>query len=188
MQIELKHLQQEVGITFVYVTHDQEEALAMSDRIAVMSGGEVLQVGTPVEIYEQPASRFVADFIGETNFVEGQIDGLDGDLISVSVQGNRLRAKRGDAPLAQGQSVTLALRPEKLDLGPLARANGVGLRGTVREVVYIGTDTRFVVGLAGGEGIVARVQNIGKQGLGEYRVGDEVSLMCAPEDVRLLTS
>src|SRR5512141_1164667 len=85
MQLELKALQQKVGITFIYVTHDQEEALTMSDRIAVMSKGKVLQVGTPVEIYERPTSRFVADFIGETNFLEGRIKSIQGDRAVVNV-------------------------------------------------------------------------------------------------------
>jgi spermidine/putrescine transport system ATP-binding protein len=186
MQVELKHLQQEVGITFVYVTHDQEEALAMSDRIAVMNDGVVLQVGTPVQIYEQPATRFVADFIGETNFLGAQVAGRQNGVVSLAVEGGQLRARAGEGPLAQGQAVTVALRPEKLSLTPHAAAPG--LSGVVREVVYIGTDTRFVVELASGAHVVARLQNIGERGLGEFRVGDEVTLTCAPEDVRVLTS
>ncbi|MEN6478262.1 MAG: ABC transporter ATP-binding protein [Anaerolineales bacterium] len=188
MQTELKHLQQAVGITFVYVTHDQEEALTMSDRIAVMNEGLVLQVGTPVEIYEQPTSRFVADFIGETNFVQGRVAGREGELVSLVIEGDRLQARLPGDALALEQTVTVALRPEKLNVEPIARANGTGLRGTVREVVYLGTDTRFIVRLATGEDVVARVQNIGAQGLGEFRVGDQVNLVCAPDDVRVLTS
>jgi len=188
MQIELKHLQQEVGITFVYVTHDQEEALAMSDRIAVMNEGRVLQLGTPVEIYERPASRFVADFIGETNFVQGRVDSVNDGLVSLTTAGGYLRAKRGTQTLAQGQTVTLAMRPEKVDITGLPNTPSEGMHGVVREVVYLGTDTRYVVDLGTGESIVARLQNIGERGLGQFCVGDQVGLSCAPEDVRVLTT
>ena len=120
--------------------------------------------------------------------MHGEVDGLDAGLVSVSVEGNHLQARYLDEPVAQGQAVTLALRPEKLGLDPITSANGTGLRGTVREVVYIGADTRFVVGLQSGESVVARVQNTGTKGRDAFRVGDAVKLTCAPEDVRLLLS
>src|SRR5512141_1388139 len=117
MQLELKALQQQVGITFIYVTHDQEEALTMSDRIAVMSKGKVLQMGSPVEIYERPTSRFVADFIGESNFLTGNLEEVDGeratvqlDKIDLPVIGMRV----GD--LAAGRRVAVSVRPEKMRL------------------------------------------------------------------------
>jgi len=185
MQVELKHLQQEVGITFVYVTHDQEEALAMSDRIAVMNDGMVLQVGTPVEVYERPATRFVADFIGETNFLPAQVALREGDGLWLTLEGGRLLARQPAEALQQGQAVTLALRPEKIDLAP---SNAGGLGGVVQEVVYIGADTRFVVRLASGAQVVARLQNIGERGLGEFGVGDAVTLLCAPADVHVLNN
>ena len=115
MQLELKHIQQQVGITFVYVTHDQEEALTMSDRIAVMSAGKVQQVGRPHEIYEHPANRFVADFIGETNFIEGNVIASDGEIVTVNANGTHLRGS-SDYPVSNGQQVALALRPEKIAL------------------------------------------------------------------------
>jgi spermidine/putrescine transport system ATP-binding protein len=103
MQIELKTLQREVGITFIFVTHDQEEALSMSDRIAVFSKGKVLQIGTPLEIYERPTSRFVADFIGETNFLTGKVTQVDGEFAQIVINGGatfrdvRCKACRSDA-------------------------------------------------------------------------------------------
>ncbi len=118
MQLELKQIQTEVGITFVYVTHDQEEAMTMSDRIAVMNEGLVQHVGTPRDIYEHPANRFVADFIGETNFIRGKVGQL-GDTISVIAAGNITLSGTGDAQsLSPEQDITLAIRPEKINLYP----------------------------------------------------------------------
>src|SRR5690606_1390251 len=109
MQLELKHLQTSIGITFIYVTHDQEEALTMSDRIAVMSDGKVLQVGTPTEIYEHPANRFVADFIGESNFLHGQVTEADHDRATVLVDERLSVAARARQDISAGEQVTLAI-------------------------------------------------------------------------------
>ncbi|MBB2496944.1 ABC transporter ATP-binding protein [Aquipseudomonas ullengensis] len=145
MQIELKRLQAETGITFIFVTHDQEEALTMSDRIAVMSKGRILQVGTPNDIYENPANRTVADFIGETNFLigdpfSGGVRLADGQLLSV--------------PCSQTTPVTLAIRPERISL-----SDSGNLQGEVEEVVYIGTDTLYLLKVAGQSGFRVRQQN-----------------------------
>jgi spermidine/putrescine transport system ATP-binding protein len=117
MQLELKQIQSEVGITFVYVTHDQEEALTMSDRIAVMDAGIVQQVGAPRDIYEHPNNRFVADFIGETNFVSGQVAEL-GDLVTVDLGALPVKGSADGRSLSLGQPITLAIRPEKINLYP----------------------------------------------------------------------
>ena len=117
MQLELKQIQAEVGITFVYVTHDQEEALTMSDRIAVMSDGLVQQVGEPRAIYEHPTNRFVADFIGETNFVSGRVAEV-GEFTTVKIGDVPVLGTADGRPLTIGQEVTLALRPEKINLYP----------------------------------------------------------------------
>jgi len=117
VQLELKHLQDHLGITFIYVTHDQEEALTMSNRIAVMSDGVVQQVGTPREIYEHPNNRFVADFIGETNFLPGAVAEV-GDLVRVNVNGMQALGTADGRALALNQHVTLAIRPEKINLYP----------------------------------------------------------------------
>ncbi len=191
MQIELKHLQQEVGITFVYVTHDQEEALTMSDRIAVMSEGRILQVGDPVCIYERPATRFVASFIGESNFLQGTVVEQVNGRVEVAVAGHVVWAcspqdRTSNGSLSPGAAITVAIRPEKLMLLHSGEADAQALSGKVREVVYLGTDTRFVVALPTGESLAARVQNIDRKGLGEFAVGEEVKVTWAPEDAQVL--
>ncbi|WP_448683433.1 ABC transporter ATP-binding protein [Pseudomonas nicosulfuronedens] len=145
MQIELKRLQHETGITFIFVTHDQEEALTMSDRIAVMSRGKVMQIGTPTEIYESPVNRLVADFIGETNFLEGE---SSGDSVRLA-DGQLLPA----ATTLPGK-VTLAIRPERTEL-----AQDGQLEGVVENIVYVGTDTVYHLNVAGQGGFRVRQQN-----------------------------
>jgi len=148
MQLELKTLQREVGITFVYVTHDQEEALTMSDRIAVMSAGKALQVGTPTEIYERPNCRFVADFIGETNFLSGKLVGCEGKRATVDCGGLQVLAET-DQPPGPGTGVTVAVRPEKIRLHVEPPPNALNcFPAHIEHVVYVGTDTRFEVRLA----------------------------------------
>ena len=168
MQFELKQLQQQVGITFIYVTHDQEEALTMADRIAVMSDGRVLQVGRPDDIYERPQTRFVADFIGETNFVPGRLRRRGEPLSEVELPGGQtMEAVVRDEALRAGDEATVAIRPEKLDIAragaPAPRAAAgdevTRLPGTILEVHYIGTDTRYHVAIDDGPTVVARIQN-----------------------------
>ncbi len=158
MQLELKRLQARLGMTFVYITHDQEEALTMSDRVAVMRGGVVEQLGTPREVYERPASRFVADFIGESNFLEAVMTSVADDhaMVEALAGGISLRLDGAAAAgAATGDRVTLTLRPEQLDLrldDPDQEDDpGItgGLAGVIEDVVYIGTDLRCVVRLAG---------------------------------------
>ena len=187
MQLELKELQIQLGITFIYVTHDQEEALTMSDRIAVMDRGFVLQVGDPVTIYERPQTRFVADFIGESNFLSAKVDSAEPGRVGVSIGGRRFFAQIDGAPVSPEQNVTVTVRPERLTLH---RANGTGeagLVGAIHEIVYIGTDTRYVVKLTTGERVVARIKNVAGRGLGEYRVNDAVSITWSDRDARVLT-
>ena len=173
MQSELKRLQTETGITFIFVTHDQEEALTMSNRIGVMSQGALLQVGTPHEIYDHPVNRFVADFIGETNFLEGQVDGArvrigTGDLLDVQLSG-------------QTGGVTLAIRPEQIGLG----AAGSGLTATITETTYMGTDTHYALALGDGSQIIARVQS---NSAGALSVGDTVGVSIDTKAVQVLKS
>ncbi len=169
MQIELKRLQTETGITFVFVTHDQEEALTMSDRIAVMSAGKIQQVGTAKEIYIRPKNRFVASFIGETNFLAGTARAgavaLDAG-VTVEVAGLAAEA---------GRRVTVAVRPEQLRIG----AAGSGLAARVGDLVYFGTDTHCHLHLADGTALVARLQSpaSGEPGLAR---GDAVGVAFAP--------
>lgn len=148
MQLELKALQEQVGITFIYVTHDQEEALTMSDRIAVMHQGRVLQIGVPIEIYERPNCRFVADFIGETNFLSGTVRALDGDRITVFIPAlnNELVGVK-TAPVSVGDKVVVSVRPEKIRLAENSSLSVNCFPARVLRTVYIGSDTRVEVSL-----------------------------------------
>ncbi|PJF36622.1 MAG: spermidine/putrescine ABC transporter ATP-binding protein [Candidatus Thermofonsia Clade 1 bacterium] len=185
MQLELKQIQQEVGITFIYVTHDQEEALTMSDRIAVMGHGKVLQCATPEEIYERPQSRYVADFIGETNFLEGRLISLNGTAQVQLEPELSIAAASSERALAQGAPVTIAIRPEKIALSA-QDSDPSALRGIVREAVYIGTDMRYVVQLGQRTQVVVRVQNLGAERDQRFRRGDSVYVKWAAENARLL--
>ncbi|HKT05241.1 MAG TPA: ABC transporter ATP-binding protein [Rugosimonospora sp.] len=162
MQVELKRIQREVGITFVYVTHDQGEALTMSDRIAVMNDGVIEHLGTPREIYEHPRTRFVAGFIGTSNLLGGVVSSVDGQAAVIEVgAGERIVLPAGqDSPRA-GQTVELTVRPEKIDLHTAVPADGAGslLSGTVTEVVYLGTSTNYNVTTSTGADVVVFTQN-----------------------------
>jgi spermidine/putrescine transport system ATP-binding protein len=157
MQIELKRLQLETGITFIFVTHDQEEALTMSDRIAVMSAGRILQVGSPRDIYDRPAERFVADFIGETNFIDGVVESATDAAASVRLgNGARLSAGLPDG-LSPTGPVTLVIRPEQARIVPeLAHAT---ISGILENAIYLGTDTHYQIRLDDGGVFVVRQQN-----------------------------
>lgn len=158
MQLELKALQEQVGITFIYVTHDQEEALTMSNRIAVMNKGKALQIGSSVEIYERPNCRFVADFIGETNFLSGKVKAIDKEWVTVETSTpNQELYGIGIGDLRIGQAVAVSIRPEKVRLvdddGSVVenlKGNENQLRGRVTATAYIGSDTRVVLELSPG--------------------------------------
>ncbi|MGN6781388.1 MAG: ABC transporter ATP-binding protein [Marmoricola sp.] len=159
MQLELKRIQREVGITFVYVTHDQGEALTMSDRIAVMNAGRVEQLGTPREVYEAPTTRFVADFIGTSNVITTVATGASGDEALVeSPDGSRIVVPlRGGNPRGD---LCVTVRPEKIALDhAMPQAADCRVRGAVEEVVYQGTFTAYAVTTSGGHRIVAHRQN-----------------------------
>jgi spermidine/putrescine transport system ATP-binding protein len=188
MQIELKHLQQQVGITFIYVTHDQEEALTMSDRIAVMSEGKILQVGDPREIYEEPNSRFVADFIGETNLLTGRVIEQTSDRAVVLVDETLPITVSYREPLSINQTVTIVIRPEKIAISK-THSNGSQPKGwsaTVEEAVYIGTDTRYLVRLTERTSLSIRQQNLHCHHVHFYQPGEEIEVNVSCENMRLI--
>lgn len=150
MQMELKHLQQQLGITFIYVTHDQEEALTMSDRIAVMNNGVIEQIGTAQEIYEHPKTKFVAGFIGESNIIEASVTGIDGDFLELTAENGIVHAH--GTGFVQDEMVYISVRPEntKYSLNPVENFR---LRGIVREHVYVGSIIKTVVALPNGQRI-----------------------------------
>ena len=176
MQLELKRLQAEIGITFVFVTHDQHEAMTMSDRVAVMRAGKVLQIGSPAEIYDRPANRFVADFIGETNLLD-----------ATRIGPTRCRLEGGielevAEPGAAGDKVTLAVRPER---ATLVTEDGQGLPGSVEQVIYIGADTTYHVVLSGGVRFRVREQN--RYGsIARVERGASIGIVIPPASVRVL--
>jgi putative spermidine/putrescine transport system ATP-binding protein len=146
MQDELKRLHKRIGLTFIYVTHDQDEALSMSDRIAVMRDGRIIQQGSPSELYDQPATTFVADFLGRSNFLRGNVEALVPGGFAFAHQGTRFTqaAPGGDGP-APGRDVVVALRPEKISImDGSARSDNV-LKGVISEWNYLGAQFRLVV-------------------------------------------
>ncbi|MCU0498206.1 MAG: ABC transporter ATP-binding protein [Anaerolineae bacterium] len=193
MQQELKTMQAELGITFVFVTHDQEEALTMANRIAVMNAGEVLQIGTPHQIYETPSTRFVADFIGETNFLDGQLIAIQDRVGRVQLDSETtVEATLGSDQPTIGQKVTVAIRPEKVALHAqpeLVGAGGVavaetGLIGRVESAQYLGTDSRYTVKIGQNTPISVRVQNTGE--MTPLSSGDTVQVSWDTRHARIL--
>jgi spermidine/putrescine transport system ATP-binding protein len=183
LQIELKALQEEIGITFIYVTHDQEEALTMSDRIAVMSAGRVVQVGTPHEVYEDPATTYVADFLGVSNLMSAVAAGLD--------PSGRCRVRLGDFEITATQGdteahgpVKIVIRPERVQLEEQGAIGENRVPGMVERVVYVGSIMQLIVRLAPGETLQAWVQN---QGIAlPFQQGMPVSVYLPAEAVRVL--
>jgi spermidine/putrescine ABC transporter ATP-binding subunit len=163
MRLEIKHLQESLDITVIYVTHDQEEALTMSDRIAIMNEGRIIQVETPVELYESPADLFVADFIGESNFLEGQIGETDGNRIAVETKQGLKMWVRKRTGLESGKEVTVAIRPEKIQVLPDGAEVPVDIvnrfSGRVNEVVYVGEASVYDISLAPGLVVGVKVQS-----------------------------
>jgi spermidine/putrescine transport system ATP-binding protein len=159
MQFELKRIQREVGITFVFVTHDQGEALTMSDRIAVMSDGRVEQIGSPEEIYNNPSSLFVAGFIGSANLLPGEVATLDGDDIVVQLtSGAKVRSRTAET-FATGDPVSVMLRPERLHVTLEPSAEGRSVDGTVTDIVFQGATARLGLHLADESEVIANVSS-----------------------------
>ena len=184
MQFELKQLQKTLGLTLVFVTHDQEEALAMSDRIAVMNCGRVEQIGTPVEIYDQPMTRFVADFIGDTNIFRGERVMTDA--------GPGLAVGRGlvlmlPAPAPGNGALSVALRPEKIRLSSgdtESAATGSSARGTVESTNFLGGAVLYRIALDSGQRILTQQPNAGAGGV--FLPGQLVKLDWSPIDLVML--
>jgi spermidine/putrescine transport system ATP-binding protein len=212
MRYELKAMQKTLGITFIFVTHDQEEAMTMADRIAVMDRGKVLQVGTPEDIYEMPATKFVADFIGETNFIEGALIDRQGQFGVIKLdESTSIRAVLPESNGSSGGNCTVVVRPEKLNLfpisGPMKYPDGSSdsaesykaallkdpditlLTGKILQDIYIGTDTRYRVGIGQDYNIevIVRVQNYGLRSDTYFEKGDLVNVFWDSENARLLS-
>jgi spermidine/putrescine transport system ATP-binding protein len=183
MQLELKTLQERVGITFVLVTHDQEEALAMSDRLAVMDGGRLVQVGTPGQVYERPGTRFVANFLGESNLLDATV--IDDAAVRLP-DGSVARVATQRAP---GSTVTLALRPEHLDL---RHADAVrdphldAVHGVVVKAFYMGSAIYYDVALDGTDGLLIEVRQNNAPGIEHYGESERVRVRWDPKSTTVL--
>ncbi len=211
MQFELKAMQRKLGITFIFVTHDQEEAMTMADRIAVMDKGKVLQIGTPEEIYETPATQFVADFIGETNFMRGTLASKQGSVGVIKLDGDvTFNATLADPNTPVAREVTVAIRPERINLFPcegpmrsyeseiwtaqefkasLQKDKNINImEGVVHSAVYIGTDNRYVVLVGPTTELVVRVQNLGAKYDTVFSDGQRVNIFFDTESARVLAS
>jgi spermidine/putrescine transport system ATP-binding protein len=172
MQLELKSLQHEVGITFVYVTHDQEEALTMSDRIAVMNEGKVQQVADPTTLYELPRNRFVANFIGQTNVFSGTVDSINGERVTLRTRGGaRIEAVSQENGLEVGAEAHATVRPEKVRFGSVG--DNV-LSAEIRQLVYLGVSTQYIAEVPDGTTMVLYQQNV--HDVAGPTIGDGVSV------------
>jgi spermidine/putrescine transport system ATP-binding protein len=184
MQVELKRIQQEVGITFIYVTHDQEEAMTMSNRIAVMNKGRYEQLGDPETLYERPTTRFVAGFLGVSNLLRARVDGTaDGHALARLADDTRVRVPA--AMVAGRSTVDIGVRPEKIRLrepSDPAPAGHNQLSGTVADASYIGVSTQYIVETRGGARVTVYEQNIERATRAElWSRGDEVTLTWSPD-------
>jgi spermidine/putrescine transport system ATP-binding protein len=183
LQVELKRVQTEVGITFVYVTHDQEEALTMSDRIAVMNRGRVEQLGSPEELYERPLTRFVADFIGTTNLLTGTVESVEADHAVVRLASGEMCVV-GRSDLVVGRSIELSVRPESVELRPINSTSDspVPITATVEQVAYLGGSVQYHVRSNGGLAITALAPKTGIR----LTVGSDVYITWPPAEALVL--
>src|SRR3989442_5198051 len=186
MQLELKRIQSELGTTFVYVTHDQEEALAMSDRIAVMNGGRVEQIGSPREVYQHPETAFVADFIGSLNAIELQVGELLGGFALSRFRTNERIIGPVGSTVRVGDAVRIAVRPERVLMGPSngpVPDGGSRLDGTIAEIVYLGMYTQFHIDTRLGRVVCHRLAD---ESLDAFAAGSPLALTWEPEHAALL--
>lgn len=188
MREELKAIQKQTGITFVFVTHDQEEALAMSDRIAVMSNGEVQQIGSPREIYNNPANHFVANFIGEANILNVTAAPGRGKKASLRLDKTQIGQVSVNTKLEKEQKMSIMVRPEHLQLsmaGSRKTAPKGAITGKVRDISYLGTDTQIHIAVTKQNDLVARLQNDAAQS-NDIRIGDQVHITFPETAIRML--
>jgi len=182
MQLELKQIQREVGITFLYVTHDQEEAMTMSNRIAVMRFGRIEQIGAPEDTYENPGTEFVAGFLGASNLLEGEVTERGGEVATVSLSQGGTVSVPAERLNGQGSSVKVGVRPEKIRLeagGAEVPAGWNSVTGTLRDATFVGVSHQFTVEGPGGRPLTVYAQNLGAESI--PALGQPVRLLWRPE-------
>jgi len=187
MQIELKRIQVEVGLTFVHVTHDQEEAMTMADTIAVMNKGVIEQMGAPAELYENPRTTFVANFLGQSNLIAADVAGIDGDRLVVDIQGTKISANRARASVETGR-VWVGVRPEKVFIAEVSEERDDDINtlpgGVVSDVSFVGVSTQYLVAMPWRQELMVFEQNTGRRA--PFKIGDEVDLAWARDHAFLL--
>jgi spermidine/putrescine transport system ATP-binding protein len=187
MQIELKRIQTDVGLTFIHVTHDQEEAMTMADTVAVMNAGVIEQMGSPAELYENPRSTFVANFLGQSNLIEGRVTGRAADLVTVDMHGIGVSVPTGRTH-ADGDMGWVGIRPEKVLIGEVGEAldapGDTIPGGVISDVSFVGVSTQYLVRMPWGQELQVFAQNTGRSRL--FRTGESVELSWRPEYAFLL--
>jgi len=182
MQIELQTLQRDVGITFVLVTHDQEEALSMSDSICIMEHGRIVQLGSGGELYDDPANRYVADFVGKSNFFDGTVEEVDNDGATVLLTNGRVfwgRHSKNGRALSKGTSAAVTVRPERVEIYQASRTadeTGSVLQGRVKNRIYLGEQTEYVVDVKGFGDVLVMSSKKSELESGTFQAGDEVRI------------
>ena len=183
MQYEIRRIHKSLGVTVVYVTHDQEEAMVMSDRIAVLRGGDIEQVDEPEVLYEEPERSFVARFIGENNRLHGRVTNVDGDICEVETGGQIISALRV-APCGSGDATTLSIRPERVAISPEPGLYTNELDAIIEDITFLGDHLRVRVNVCGRSDFIAKILNI--VGHGAMLAGDRVRIGWTPTDCRVL--
>ncbi len=184
MQYEIKHIHENLGVTVVYVTHDQSEALTMSNRIAVFNDGVVQQLSTPAELYERPVNSFVAQFIGENNRIAGTVKAINGETCAVEIQGGPVVEALKINVAGQGKPTLISIRPERVELNPQASDIVNRLSGTVAETIYLGDHVRVRVEVPGSKEFIVKAPN--KEGAGLLNAGQPVTVGWRTRDCRAL--
>jgi len=192
MQIELQTLQRDVGITFILVTHDQEEALSMSDEICIMREGQIIQSGSPRELYDEPRNRYVADFVGKTNFFSGKVTECNGSTVTITTDSNEIligSQPKGATPLVRGNEASIAVRPGMISISALGEAttnDSVAIRGQVMNSIFLGENSEYLVNTQDyGEIMVLSPKTLDSASQ-NFALGDLVSLSWSPEAALVL--
>ncbi|MGB8623795.1 MAG: ABC transporter ATP-binding protein [Paracoccaceae bacterium] len=186
MQIELQDLQRKIGITFMLVTHDQEEALSLSDRICVMRDGEIVQVGSPQELYDRPETRYVADFVGTSNFFEGQVVSMDGDTATLRLPDGKTLTGQHASHVQPGVSACVSLRPEQIELQE--HATDAALPVTVQNRIFLGEHTEYLVRHETLGNVIVLAPRRSEEGGTTYDKGDEAWITWRHQSARILLS
>ena len=189
MQLELKNIQNELGIAFIFVTHDQEEALTMSDKIIVMNQGKIIQSGTPTEIYDNPTSKFIAEFIGESNFFDGKILNNNEKLIFQSDCSNIIYLNNSHKDLCViGKNVAILLRPEEFYLEPYEINTDCFIEGNVKQIYFLGTDFKILLEIANKKIIHFVIRDSNREEIQKFNIGNKIKLYYNPNNIKILNN